>query len=126
MEPEVGDLLDDALVALGGAGERGLDALLAELLRARGDAASSRPATYEPSGRSCARSATVRQSHGAKHDTEPVWHAGPVRADAEQERVAVAVVAQLLDGERVPGGLALVPELARASGSRSAPRRSRA
>ena len=32
-------------------------------------------------------------------------------ADAEQDRVAVAVVPELLDGERVAGRLALVPEL---------------
>ena len=35
-----------------------------------------------------------------------------VRPHAHEQRVAVAVVAQLLDRERVAGGLALVPELA--------------
>ena len=34
-------------------------------------------AVYEPSGRSSARCAIVRQSAGAKHESEPVWHAGP-------------------------------------------------
>ena len=33
------------------------------------------------------------------------------RPDAQQDRVAVAVVADLVDGERVAGRLALVPEL---------------
>ena len=32
---------------------------------------------YEPSGRPAARSAIVRQSAGAKHESEPVWQAGP-------------------------------------------------
>ena len=32
---------------------------------------------YEPAGRSSARSRDVRQSAGAKHETEPVWQAGP-------------------------------------------------
>ena len=79
VKPEVGELLDQALVALAGAGERGLDALLAELLRGRRRAVRrARLATYEPSGRVAARSATVRQSQGAKQESEPVWQAGPV------------------------------------------------
>ena len=45
---------------------------------------------------------------------------------AHEERVAVAVVAELLDRERVAGRRALVPELLRASGSRTTPRPSRA
>ena len=32
---------------------------------------------YAPSGLVSARSLTRRQSHGAKQETEPVWHAGP-------------------------------------------------
>ena len=68
-------------------------------------------AVYEPSGRSAHARRRRARAHGAKHESEPVWHAGPARADAQQERVAVAVVAQLLDRERVAGRLALVPEL---------------
>ena len=51
---------------------------------------------------------------------------GAGRPDAEQDRVAVAVVAELDDGEGVPRRLALLPELAAATGSRTRPRRSRA
>ena len=87
-----------------------LDALLADLARGRGRARVEEPGEYEPSGRVSARSATVRHSHGAKHDTAPVWHAGPAGARGG-DRVAVAVVAELLDRERVPRRLALVPEL---------------
>src|SRR5207302_10721477 len=36
---------------------------------------------------------------------------GPRRQDAKQNRVAVAILADLLDGERAPGRLALVPVL---------------
>ncbi len=117
VEPEVGDLRDETLVALAGARRarprRPPRRPCAQ--RAAGRSASS-PATYEPSGRVVARSATRRQSQGAKHETEPVWHAGPSGRTRSEDRVAVAVVAQLLDGERVAGRLALSPEpLARAA-----------
>src|SRR3954468_21417868 len=45
-----------------------------------------RPATYEPSGRSCAREEIVRHNQGAKHEREPVWHAGP--AGRTRSRIA--------------------------------------
>jgi hypothetical protein len=77
VEPEIGELLDEPLVRLARAGERRLDAFLPTLRAAAPAPSSSSAATYEPSGRRAARSATVRQSHGAKHDSAPVWHAGP-------------------------------------------------
>ena len=77
MEDEVGRLFDEPAVGRD-RGERRLERLLADLLRARARSpASASDATYEPSGRSRTRSTTVRQSAGAKHDVEPVWHAGP-------------------------------------------------
>ena len=127
MEPEVGELLDQALVATRPrrrAPPRRPPRRPSARPR-RGPSSSSR-ATYEPSGRSFARSATRRQSHGAKQESEPVWQTGPGRPDAQEDRVAVAVVAELDHGERVARGLALVPELLRASGSRTTPRPSRA
>ena len=69
-------------------------------------------ATYEPSGRVAARSATRRQSQGAKQEVAPVWHAGPAGRTRSRDRVAVAILAELLDGERVPRRLALAPERA--------------
>ena len=126
MEDEVGGLLQDALVGLVERRDRQLDRLLADLARAGADALVSSSAVYEPSGRSSARCATVRQSAGAKHETRARVARGPARPHAHEQRVAVAVVAELLDGERVPGRLAFAPELLRASGSRTTPRRSRA
>ena len=54
-----------------------------------------------PPAASRARSEIVRQSAGAKHESEPVWHAGPSGRTRSEQRVAVAVVAQLLDRHRV-------------------------
>ena len=77
-EPEVGELRDEALVVLGGHSQGGLDALLAELLRAR-----PRPAVEEARdvralrARRRARSRTRRQSHGAKHETRARVARGP-------------------------------------------------
>ena len=56
---------------------------------AAGPSATSAP-TYEPSGRVVARSTTRRQSHGAKHETEPVWHVGP----AGRTRTSIASPSQ--------------------------------
>ena len=72
MEPEVGELLDEPFVGLGDGGERCLDTFLPDLRATAAGPASSSPATYDPSGRVAARSATTRQSHGAKHDSAPV------------------------------------------------------
>ena len=59
-----------------------------------------------PAGRSLIR----RQSQGAKHDAVPPLAGRAGRPDAQENHVAIAVLAQLLHGERVPGGLALAPE----------------
>ena len=88
--------------------------------------ASSSSVVYEPSGRVGARSLIVRQSAGAKHESDRVWQAGPAGRDAQEQRVAVAVVAELLDGERVARGLALPPELLARAAPEPAPRPSRA
>src|SRR5262249_17231650 len=110
VEPEVGDLLDEALVALAGAGESGLDALLADLAGGGGRVVEQdrhvralgphlRP-LFDPApepGCEAGERARVADRPG-----------GP---DAEEDRVAVAVVPELDDGERVAGRLALVPEL---------------
>src|SRR5262249_60820536 len=92
-------------------GERCLDALLAELLRA--DAGAG-----------------VQQAHDVRalrpllrprgdRPPQPRREAGdgprvarrPCRTDAQQDDVAVALAAQLLDRERVAGGRTLVPDL---------------
>ena len=73
---------------------------------------SSSSVVYEPSGRfarALARSSATAPARSTRR--EPVWHAGPGRPHAQEQRVAVAVVAQLLDRHRVPGGRALVPVL---------------
>ncbi len=86
---------------------------------------SSRRATYEPSGRSLRALGDAPPEPGREARERAGVADGAGRPDAEQDRVAVAVVAELDDGERVARGLALVPELAGASGSRTRPRRSR-
>ena len=65
---------------------------------------------YEPAGRSAARAVTVRHSPGAKHERARYGTSAPP-ADAHEQRVAVAVVAHLLDRERVARRLALPPQL---------------
>ena len=110
MEDHVGDLRDEPLVALGHARERRLESLLADLARRLGRIVEERDdvgalgpllrALGDPApepGREAALRARVAGGAG-----------GP---DAEQDRVAVAVVADLLDRERVPRRLALVPVL---------------
>ena len=86
VEPEVGELLDEPLVRVPDRGERHLDALLPHLLRRGGDALVEQRDDVGASGRVAARSATTRQSHGAKHDSAPVWHAGP--AGSTRSRIA--------------------------------------
>ena len=124
---EVGRLLDDALVALVERGDRDLDRLLARpCARTRrcppraAPSCTSPPAARARARRSCAR-APARSS-----ETRAGVARGPGGRHAHEQRVAVAVVAQLLDGERVAGRLALAARAPRASGSRTTPRRSRA
>ena len=111
MEPEVGELLDQALVALRGAGERGLDALLADLARGRGRAVLEQARDVG----ACGPLGGALGDDAPEPRREARLRAGvarrAVRPDAVEQRVAVAVVADLLDRERVPRGRALVPEL---------------
>ena len=117
VEPEIGDLLDEPLVALGGAGERDLDAFLADLARGCGRARRRRaPATYEPVG-SLLRTLGDAAPEPRREARDRTGVArGPGGSHAQEDRVAVAVVAKLLDRERVARRLALAPELAGASG----------
>src|SRR5207253_8758543 len=108
--PEVSKLRDEPLVALRQACKRGLDTLLADLPRARGQA------RVEEAGDVRARRALLRPLGDAA--PEPRSETGDrvrvadraVRHDAQEDRVAVAVVAELDDDEVVPGRLALAPE----------------
>ena len=88
--------------------------------------ASRSSVVYEPSGRSAARCGDRAPERGreARGRAGVARRAGGSRAD--EQRVAVAVVADLLDRQRVPGGRALAPKPLRGSGSRTRPRRSRA
>ena len=111
MEPQVGELADQRLVRLGHACDSHLDALLADLLRGR----------LGPVGEQLRDVRALGPLLRALGDAapEPRREAGlgarvagrPVRADAHEDRVAVAVLLQLLDVEERAGGLALVPEL---------------
>ena len=74
---EVGGLFDDSLVALVERGDRQLDRLLPDLAGDRADTGVEQLLVYEPAGRSAARSLIVRQSAGAKHESDVVWHTGP-------------------------------------------------
>ena len=65
---------------------------------------------YEPSGRSSAARRSSARAPARSTRASRCGTPGPPDA-REGERVAVAVVADLLDGERVPGGRALPPEL---------------
>src|SRR4029079_14893389 len=111
VEPEVGQLLDETLVGLGDGGHGGLDALLSDL------AGAGVGSCLDQSGHVRARRAG--ESPLRDDSPEPRREAGlgagvarrSVRSHAVEERVSVAVVANLLDGHRVPRGGALVPEL---------------
>src|SRR6478672_276072 len=111
VEPEVGQLLDESLVGLGDGGQGGLDALLSDL------ACGGGRSCLDQSGHVRARRAG--ESPLRDDPPEPRREAGlgarvarrAVRSHAIEERVSVAVVANLLDGHRVPRGGALVPEL---------------
>src|SRR5262245_2737026 len=110
VEPEVGDLLDHALVVFSCHRQGGLDALLAELLGGRGrpvaeEAGDVRAFRHLPGALADAAPEPRRETRERARVAR-----GPLRRDAEQERVAVAVVADLVDEERVAGGLALVPD----------------
>src|SRR5207249_4087454 len=111
VEPEVCQLRDEPGVVLGGARERSLDAFLADLLRA------GRYPLVEH-----ARDVRALRSRGRPlgDDTPEPGREARLRAGVasrarrphpQQDRVAVAVVPQLLHRERVPGRLALAPQL---------------
>ena len=93
-------------------GERHLDALLAHLLRRGGDALRrAAPTTYEPFGprRRALGDDAPQPGREARLGTGVAGGAG--RVDAEEDRVAVAVVADLDDRHRVPRRRSLVPVL---------------
>ena len=115
MEDDVRDLLDQALVGLAGSGKRRLEPFLADLARSerrvveqRHDVRALRPvlrALLDPAPQP-GREARLRACVAGRTR----------RVDAEQDRVAVAVVPHLLDRHRVPRRGALAPVvLARAA-----------
>src|SRR5919204_1934023 len=109
VEPEVGELRHEALVVLSDRRERGFDAFLAELLRARAYAAVEERRDVRAVG--AHRGALG--DHAPEPRREARLRAGVARGaggpHSQQDRVAVAVLAQLLERERVPGRPALVP-----------------
>src|SRR3954451_23748994 len=112
VEPQVGHLRDEALVVLPDRGEGDLDAFLPPLLGALRDTLVEEARdvrAFGTGGRSLGDDAP--QPRGEARLRAGVAR-GAVRADAQQDRVAVAVLAQLLYRHRVPGRLALVPVLA--------------
>ena len=124
---EVGRLLDDALVALVERRDGQLDRLLAHLARAGADARAraARPCT-SPAGLVAARSAIVRQSPGAKHETLPGVARRPRRRHAQR------AARRRRSRRAAPRPRACCrrsrpcARAARASGSRTTPRPSRA
>ena len=126
VEPEVGELRDEALVALG------------QRRRERPRPPPRRPSARTPRAaveqprdvralRPLARALGDRPPEPRREARHGAGVArGPGRPHAQEERVAVAVVAQLLDRERVAGRLALAPELLARAAPEPAPRPSRA
>ena len=111
MEPEVGELLDEALVGVGDGRQCRLDPSSPTFCAAAAiPRSSSRRRTSLPAS-SLARSATTRHSHGAKHDSAPVWQAGP--AGSTRSRIASPSQSSRISttAMRVPRGRALVPVL---------------
>src|SRR5919197_1513379 len=113
---EVGRLFDDALVALVERRHGELDRLLPQLPRTRADATVEQRDGVRALGplggalrdRPPERGREARNAAGVARR--------PRGRHPNEKRVAVAVVAELLDGERVAGRLALTPEaLARAA-----------
>src|SRR5581483_10065915 len=70
----------------------------------RATPASRSDTTYEPSGRFACRSRIVRQSAGAKHERDPVWHAGP----AGRTRTSSASPSQ---SSRISSTASVLPEV---------------
>ena len=110
MEPQVRELGDEPLVALPRPGECGLEPFLAELARGGGRAGGDQAGDVRAlrSRRRAFGHAPPEPGCEAGHRARVACRPGGPRP--QQHRVAVAVLAQLLDGERVPGRLALVPE----------------
>ena len=126
MEPEVGDLLDDALVDSPSAATRDLDALLADLARARGDAfveqrrrRTSPRAAPSRARRPCAR-ATARSTRRSPCGTRA---RSAARARAARRRRSRRAAPRRRACCRTSRPCA---RAAAASGSRTTPRRSRA
>src|SRR5438874_93661 len=113
---EVGRLLDDALVALVERRDGELDRLLPQLARAYADSAveqRDRVRALRPLGRALRDRPPQRRREARQ---APRVAGRPRRCDTQEERVAVAVVAELLDRERVARRLALAAQaLARAA-----------
>src|SRR5438067_3182102 len=113
---EIGGLLDDTLVALLERGDRELDRLLPHLACARSNTAvEQRDGVRALGPLGCALRDRPPERGRETRDAARVTRRSR-RRDPKKQSVAVAVVAQLLDGERVAGGLALAPQpLARAA-----------
>ena len=105
MEDDVGRLGDERVAIAGDGGDRGLDRLLAELLRAardarvqqRDDVRAFRALDRAFGDRPPERRREARARSGVAH--------GAGRAHAQKQCVAVAVVANLLDRFLFPGYL---------------------
>src|SRR3954451_6918139 len=107
---EVRRFLDNAFVALVERGDGDLDRFLPHLARARADALVEQlcgVGACGALGRARGdRSPELRREAG----DAPGVARGACRPDADEQRVAVAVVAHLVDRKRVAGGLALPPQ----------------
>src|SRR5213593_2435856 len=110
VEEHVGGLRDEPAVLRRG-GDRGLDRLLAELLRSALHAGLRERGDIRPFG-AVAHPLDDRSPERRREARPRARVAGrPCGSNPQEERVAVAVVPQLLDGEHVPRGLALAPQL---------------
>src|SRR5262245_58585737 len=111
VEPEVRDLRDEPLVALPRPRESRLDTLLAHLARRRRGAFGDQVGdvrAFRPRRRALRDPAPEPGSEAGRRSR---MTGRPGRTYAQQDRVAVAVVAELLHAERVARRLALPPEL---------------
>src|SRR5207302_10443818 len=91
-------------------GDRGLDALLPELLRSPLDACIGERRDVRPGGTVSYPLDDGAPQRGRKAGGGPGVTRRPVRHDAHEQRGTVAVVAQLFQRERVSRRLPLLPE----------------
>src|SRR5918997_5042281 len=110
MKQGAGPPLNDPLVVSTDGGERGLYRLFAHLLRAGAHAAPQQGGYVGAVGAIAGAFGDGAPERGGEAGDGAGVAGGTVRAYAQQDRVPVAVVAELLDRERVPRGLALVPQ----------------